>query len=206
MKLWSAFYGNLSPYLTDCPDFTMEQAVRTAAIQFYQDSRAWRVRNVALGVTVAGQALYTLANNPTDADLTGLPAIWLDGTEVQELRPGAPDDSAPTDTGDDLMIGVEDSTHIRVTPLPVTAGMAMVATAAYCPSEASTGIDDELYKLHWRSINKLALSKLLMQPNKPWTDKQLAARMDVEYTIEATSRAGDAGPRRNPLRVKPSDY
>lgn len=204
MKLWTDFARVLTLQLPDCPEFTIGNAVQRAAIEFYTNTRAWRLGGVTLATTVASQRAYTVASNPANADLIGLPAIWIDGEEADELPDGAGDDYEATDTSSINMVGVTGATSITLAPAPITAGLIVTATAAYAPSTAATGISDELYRLHRQAIEAKALAALLMMRGKPWFDPAGSQMARADYDSEALFVSSQAGPmrRRGNLRTR----
>lgn len=205
MKLWSAFFRAIVTELGDCPTFTMEDAIKRAAQDFYRDTRAWRVEGVTLATTVIGQRAYTVTTNPTDADLVGLPAVWIGDDEVQEAAPGESDDVSSTYTDQTWRVRVTGAAAISLTPGPTEAGQIIKATAAYAPADSATGLDDGLYAEHRRAIEHAALAILLLQKARPWYDPNLSeyhARAGKVAALRFSSMAGPS--RRHPLRSRPA--
>lgn len=204
-KAWADFIPAIVNELPDCPRFTMATAVQYVAREFYRNTRAWRVRDVELAETVAGQAAYTVTTNPTDSILVGLPAIWIADEEVDELPWDGADDVLPTDTDDRPAVGVTGPASIILVPPPVSAGLAVMATAAYAPSPTATGISDDLHDQHHEAIERLAVARLQAMVGKPWSNPQGAQMAQQDAHRLALLAASEAGPlrRRAALRVRP---
>lgn len=206
MSLWSDFIPLVAMEAPGCPRFELEEVAKRLTIEFYQETRAWRVEGVTLGTTVANQAEYTVTN-PTATDLAGLPAVWIDDVEAPETRPGTQDDGPRSTSSSTNSVGVVAINKIRLSPPPDAAGRVIKATVAYKPGDAATGIDDQLFRDHWQAIRCKILAHLLMQPGKPWTDMKAAGYYENKYATEGCDVSADAGPlKRNPLRVKLSRY
>lgn len=203
-KLWADFIPAIVSELPDCPRFTMASAVQYVAREFYRQTRAWRVRDVTLATTVAGQPGYTVTTNPTDGILVGLPAVWIADEEVDEIAFGGEDDALPTDRDDRPAVGVSGPSSILLVPPPLSSGLLVKATAAYAPAPTATGISDQLHDEHHEAIERAAVARLKRMYGKPWSDPQGAVLADQEAARLALHAASAAGPqrRRAALRVK----
>ena len=204
MKTWDDFIPRIAAALPDCTVPAMRLALKLAAVEFYTDSRAWRVENVDLATTVAGTEVYTVADVPASTKLVGLPAVWIDDTEVYELASGETDDTYPGETSSDVRVGVYSADEIRITPVPATSGGVVVGTVAYAPTEDALGIDDALFYAHHKGIGFLAIADLKRNVGKPWSDAAGAFRYEGDAARELMLASSSAGPlRRRPmLRVR----
>lgn len=207
MAIWADFVPKVAMYVADCPHFTIAEEAQKAAIEFYRDSRAWRSSGtVTLGTTVANQANYTIIN-PAGQELVGLPAVWLDGVEIAEARPGDVNDITPGMTGTKHKLLLLDGSTVKLLPATVTAGRAIVAQVAYAPTAAATGISDALFALHFDTIRNLILCGLKGMQGKPWSDAAGARAYDAKYQSGAADDGSAAGPvRRNRLRTKMAPF
>lgn len=203
MAPWAAFVPDITNYVVDCPHFTIEEAARTAAIDFFQWSRVWRATTVVtLATTVANQAAYTVTP-PAGAELAGLPVAWLNGKEIKEARAGRQYDYKPGETGTTHEVLVTGGTTILLIPPTVTAGLVLTGFPAYQPTEAATTLDDALFHSYKRTIRELALSYLKAMQGKPWSDPAAATGHMKAYMAASGYEGMNAGPvRRNRLRTK----
>lgn len=200
---WLDWAERLSIRLKACPTILIADELRECAIRFYRDTRTWRSTGVALATTVAATADYTVTV-PTNAALAGLPAVWLDGVEISESTPGEEADYEPDETGTPELVGITGAATIHLTPTPGSAGAALTATVAYCPSDDSTGILQSLYFNHRDTIEAMTLASIMTQPEKPWTNFSLASLHASDARRGALYDSTMAGPlRRSPLSVKP---
>lgn len=203
IKTWEQLIPTISHRLPQCPTFTMEDELRRAAETFYTETRAWRVHGVTIvAATVASQADYTVTN-PSNTELVGLPAVYVNGNEVDETVPGEQPDYPPGYTSDDFSVGVVGAAAVRCTPAPKSGSMIVKATVAYRPGPAATGVEDYLWADHWKAISDLALARLMAQVSKPWSNALMVPFYEAEYQREALRWGSAAGPvRRHRLRVK----
>ena len=204
--VWASFAPLMTMRLPGCPAFSLEDACRWAAIEFYRTSRAWREAKTTLTTTVAAQANYTITNT-AGQEMCGLPAVWVNDVEVGETLPGAANDHYIGEKSDTFTVGVTGGTTITLTPPPVSAGLVIDAEVAYQPTESSTGIPDYLFYKHREAIVEKALAELMKQKNKDWSDPNMAILCEAKYNIKANTFSSDNGPlRRTPLRVRLSAY
>lgn len=206
-RLWADFVPAITLELPGCPQFTMENAIKRAAIRIYRNTRAWRVDDVTIvAATVVGQRDYTVTN-PADTLLVGLPAIYANGDEIDELPEQEIGDNLPTDTDSTWRVGVKDSVTVQVVPAPDAAGVAIVATVAYMPADTATGIDEQLFIKHHEAIEYLAMHLLMRQTGKSWSNPREAEENRLRANREISRISTMAGPmrRRQALRVQPAD-
>lgn len=207
MKAWSEFIPLVAMSLPGCPRFEIEGMAKAMAIEFYQQSRAWRARDVTLvASTTLGQADYNVTN-PSDTDLAGLPAVWIDGEEVPEIIGGATDDYAPGEQSSTNGVQLTSGSTVRVVPAPDASALVIKATVAYKPASTATGLSDQLFAKHSSVISSKVLQELLIQPGKPWSNANLSAYYGNKAIVDGLNASTEAGRlRRTPLRVRNSDY
>lgn len=201
---WRDMVPPLTPYLPDCPVFTIEDSIKQVAREFYRTTRAWREDELTLATTVMGQALYDVFVGPPDADLVGLPAIWLADEEVDELGPG--DASEPGSSADTWKVGVASASQIRLQPAPKATGQVIRGTAAFAPSDDALGLPADLYRAHREAIEKAALAELMEHASKPWSNPQQATNHQREadrLALRDSTMAGRSS-RRARIRVTPA--
>lgn len=207
MKAWSEFVPLVAVKVQKCPRFTIEDIAKQMAIQFYEESRAWRERDVTIvAATALGQAVYTVTN-PSNTELVGLPAVWIDSVEVKELRGADLDDSEPGKQSSTAGVMVISPTQVRVSPAPDAAARVIKATVAYKPAASAAGLDDLLFAKHSDVIASKTIAELLLMPDKPWSNAQAAGYYQGKSNTDGLTASSHEGPlRRTPLRVKLSSY
>lgn len=201
-KIWADFTPRLAVHLPDVPSFTVTDEAVESAREFFQEARAWRSNKITLATTVALQADYTITN-PTDQEICGLQAVWLDSKEIKVAAPGDEDDYEPGEEGLVERVQLVDTVTVRLLPTPTTAGNVVKGVVAYMPALTAAGLSDALFALHWRPIMHKIAMRLMLQQGKPWFNGKLAQWHSDEYDRLALAAGTLAGPvSRTPLRVK----
>lgn len=201
---WIDWAARIQLRLKECPAILIADELRECAIRYYRDHRTWREINVEIATTVAGQANYTVTC-PTYSQLVGLPGVWVDDLEVAEAQPGQLEDYDPEDTGDIEVVSVTGPVTITVAPIPTADDQVITATVAYSPTDDSPGVSEDLYYAHRDTIEDMALTRLMSQAGKPWTNLQLAGSHERQGNAGALFDSTMGGPvRRNRIRTKRS--
>lgn len=189
MRPWSDFYDMVMPELPGCPRAAIDNALRESAIEFCEQSRAWRVLHPDV-ITVPGTAVYAFV--PADgAAVHAISHATLDGRGL-EMRGG----ETGTNGGDHhgrrgfprYILG--GAAHFTLVPEPDAAGV-LAMTVILKPSIASTGIEDLLFVEYREPIVHGALARLMLSPKKPYSNIQLAAYHQQRFIV----RTGAAGMR-----------
>ncbi|SOD41725.1 phage adaptor protein [Nitrosovibrio sp. Nv4] len=201
MTIWSDFYDLVIPDLPGCTFSAADSALRQSAITFCEQSLAWQVAHPDVPV-VAGIAGYAFAP-PEGTVVHAVTFAALDGEEIAPYLGGAGVSaqnwrgwiSAP-------QYIVDDAASITLVPRPGAAAI-LIMTVALKPSPVSTGIDDALFNEYREAIVHGALARLMLSPKKPYTNAQLAAYHQQQFSIK-TAAAGLRAARshtRAPLRT-----
>lgn len=199
---WIDWAPRIQLELPECPPYVIAEALRDVAIDFYRETLAWRARDVALTTTVAEQRDYTVTV-PSGAALAGLPAVWVDSKEANELAPGQEDDDEPDDTSSTVRVRVTGDDTIIISPAPNDAGLAVVATVAYRPAADATGLLSTRYLEHRDAIEAGALARLMRQQGKAWSNPGDAVARMRDYERLSALFSSRAGPRkRTGVRVR----
>jgi len=170
---YSELLDEVLPYLAADPsDPVTENAIKRSVIEFCSGSWIWKHLPDPLDV-VAGENTYDLEPLPgTDvttvlaAELDGVPLApkdipWLN-REIPRWRTVAarPKYFTQVDTEQVLLAALPDAN--------ITAGLTL--TLALQPSQAATGFPKWIFNQYLYVLAEGALAKLMMMPNKPWTD------------------------------------
>lgn len=204
MKTWNDFLPAVRLHLPGCPEFTVEDAIRTAAIEFCSRTRVWRGKRVSIATTVAGQNEYSFLDNPEDAGLNSIQAAWIGKCEIATETPGDDIDYYPGQTDNDYRIGIVGRATVSLDPAPKNDGEVITATVSYAPTEVAYGIADALYFRWHEAIEKKAMHDLMIQMGKPWSNPQMAVFNLARWEKLKDEAANSAGPaRKYNLRVRP---
>lgn len=155
-----------------CPEPLVERMLRSAMVDFYRASQAWRftsdntpvikgIREVELELpagTYAGRVFW----------------VRLDGRDLRAVSTR----SLATTTGVPrgyALDGVTRTLQLDVLPQENYLRNGLVANVAVLPMAELDTLPDELYAFHRDGILYGALTKLLAMPNVAWGDMQGAA-------------------------------
>jgi hypothetical protein len=220
MTTWASVVPEVVMYVADCPSWTIQEQVRSAAIDYFRTTRLWRSTTpLTLATTVAGQGTYTIAGAMpyVDVEVAGLPALWLDNVEIGEALGGALNNIYPGQTGTGtigsgtgqvtsgyrVQVALVDGTSLQFLPAPDTAGQVLKGQVAFRPTEAAAGIPDTVYALYGRTIRNLAISRLMTMQGKPWSDAKGAMQWRGDYLATSMWDSTQQGARRRTaLRTK----
>lgn len=193
----SAFTPYIAPDVPGCPEPLIDDAVRRAAIEFCEKTRA--LREAVSFNTVADQDYVTLA--PTGGDVARLYKVMYGDEELEPTTRFDFDEDG--DTGQPLEYYIEPPNTLRLYPVP-DAIYAMVAHVAVKPDRDATTLDDVLYN-NWRDeIAAGAKAKLLKMSKQPWYDQAAAdtAKTDFQAAIDKAAHKRATGNVGAPLRSK----
>ena len=200
MKTWSEFYDFALPDLPGCPIAALDIALRQSAIEFCEQSLAWKAAHDPIAV-VSGTAEYDFVP-PAEALVHAITYAQFDDDEIQVTgETGILIQNWRTGSGTPKYI-LGGATALTLVPEPDVDG-TLTMTVALKPSPDATGIDDSIFNEFRDVIVHGALSKLMLSPKKPYSDPQLATYHAQQFTIK-TGAAGMRSARnhtRMPLRT-----
>jgi hypothetical protein len=188
---FTSFLSEVMPIVNGCPSPMAINAVRDATLEFCRKTRYWQ-HDLTPFASVADQETYTLTP-PTNTIIVGiiknipenLPAVSFNGVTIAEAHGYLPaeheSDSASTPEGYYLSIIGNEYT---IRPYPIVnedVADAFEVKVALAPSRTATGCDDRIYTDHVETIAAGALSRLLLIPQKPWTNPGLAQMKGAEF-------------------------
>ena len=189
MKPWSDFYDLAAPDLPGCPLAVMDVALRLAAINFCEQSLAWRYDHPDIPVTPNTDS-YAFTP-PAGAVVHAITRAEFNGRKIDFSRAEADREisSWRNRTGAPEYIGANAMSLILM-PTPGTSG-TLTMTVALKPSPDAIGIDDAIFDEYREVVIHRALARLMLSPKKPYTNMQLAQYHDQLFAI----RVADAGMR-----------
>jgi len=203
---YSELLDEVLPYLAADPsDPVTENAIKRSVIEFCSSSWIWKYLPDPIDV-VSGENAYDLEPPPgTDvttvlsAELDGMPLEpkdipWLD-REIPRWRTvsARPKYFTQVDTEQVILAALPDAN--------ITAGLTL--TLALQPSQAATSFPKWIFNQYIYVLVDGALAKLMMMPNKPWTDIQNGAdrRTKFEAGIANARASSVSALGRAPQRV-----
>ena len=168
---WSSFFPYVAPDVYECPEITMELAVRDSAIEFCRRAYVWREVLDPIAV-VEGQASYELGV-PNSAIPENVLEVVFDAKKLTPAKfedlPADRDTYKAKPRGYALTFGDQ----IRLYPIPDRDG-DMYVTVALTPSSSSTGVDSSLFERYKEVIAHGAKHRLMSVPSKSWSNPALA--------------------------------
>lgn len=187
MTPWSAFYDHALPDLPGCPEAMLDHALREAAILFCEQSLAWRYAHPDIAVAASIERYsYVLPDNTAAHVVT-----WARFNE-QEIEAAAGEHGIRL-TDWRHQVGTPEyvlgeTTGILLVPKPDLPGTLKVEVVLK-PSPDAPGIDDDIFTEFRQAIAHGAIGRLMLSPNKPYTNGQLAGLHQYEF-ITRTAAAG----------------
>lgn len=168
---WSAFFPYVAPDVYECPELTMEIAVRDAAIEFCRRAYVWREVLDPIAVT-KGQASYELGV-PNSALPENILEVIFDNQKLASAKlenlPANRDTYEAKPRGYALTFGDQ----IRLYPIPDRDG-DMYVTVALTPSSSATGVDSSIFERYKEVIAHGAKHRLMSVPSKSWSNPAAA--------------------------------
>lgn len=208
MTAYTAFLPQVMPYVKDCPQVIVEDAIRNAAIEFCEESYIWKQDLSAIS-TVSGTNEYTITL-PTGTSLVNIDSCWFSN---RFLIPKASDELARlfrlsdwrTAEGDPVYYLRDTPDKIIVVPTPQTASSdAIKIRGVLAPSRTSTTVEDFIYNEYLEVIAAGARARLYAIPGQPFSDMTLAMlnRRDFAAGISKAKIQANKGMNRASMRVE----
>jgi len=183
-KEWSEFLPYVRPFIDNCGDIVMEEAVKRTVIKFCENTKIYRL-DADVVSEVADQSEYDLTFTDPNVLLIG---IWHTTRLAEDLRETSEyklDTSVYNwrqETGTPSFYYLTDQNKLRLYVTPDAA----VTDSVQCecivvPTLAATDVPDYICD-HWDEvIAEGALAYLKKMPMKPWTDFANAAIHEAEF-------------------------
>lgn len=194
----TAFLSEVMPSVPGCPHPVAINAVRSAARELCEKAPIWKNTPTAINV-VAGTMEYAFAP-ATGTLVAGVVFAAYNGNEIFPKTEQQLDAIDPawrtTSSGDPKYYTQLSQRQIALVPKPgTTLSGGLVLRVSLKPSPTATTVDDSVYE-EWREeIAAGALARLMMMPNKPWTNQDEAvfqAGLFMNGIRKAQKRAEDS--------------
>mgnify|MGYP000880103119 CR=1 FL=1 len=173
MKTWDQFLRDVLPHVPGCPEPVAEHAVLRAAQEFFETTRVWKLWIPDI-TTVAEGTEYAMFLEPKST-LVRLERATLDGRPIRvRTVDELPDDW--TTYPQTLATGVHTSDRKTLTLLPAqAAGAVLKVEASMKPSNAATGVADDIFEQYVERIAAGAIASLKAHDGKTYSDSVGAA-------------------------------
>ena len=181
---YSELINDVLPSLAADPSYPVtEYAIKRACIDFCAGSWLWQYLPDPIDVE-AGEAFYDLEPE-TGADVSAVMDVahnnvpikaksiaWLDANlPGWRTTPAVPKFYTQVDTDQIILAAVPDSN--------ITNGLTM--TLALQPSQTAVGLPKWIFNQYMYVLAEGAIARLMLMPNKPWTDLQNGAAKDSAF-------------------------
>lgn len=170
----SVFYPLITPFVPNCPDFAIKDAVLATIQDFYRRTGE-KVEDLPAYNIVAGQSLYTMV--ASNAHIYDVEAVVFDGDGLDP----ATFPTLETRFGDDwrnrsgtpeyYYIPSLDVIRLVLTPDTSITGGLKISAVTY-PSSTAVSFDDVLLEEHRDAIVNGAVGRLMIQAGKDWSNPQ----------------------------------
>lgn len=172
-----------------CPEPMVERLLRSAMVDFYRDTRAWRYTTEVASV-IRGDREVEL-ETPTGTTVGRVYWAKLAGKLLKPLPQRDLRDDTGTPTGFAIE-GLSRIVQLNVKPERSYIADGVVAALALQPLHSLDELPDELFALHRDGILYGALAKLLAMPNVAWgslNDASTYAGMAAGVKLNAQRQA-----------------
>lgn len=198
---------NFLPYLNiqvdGVPRPFMMDALRQTCVEFCQQSLLFR-ETLAEYPLSADVNEYELEPSLCDSEVCRVLNVWVNGSLIPAVTV---DTGIRLDTGSDAdaprAYYLLTPSVLVLTPTPSATG-TLVVEIAYQPADDADEVPEPLYTRYRELIVRGAAARLLMMPNRPWTNVEHAAlyRKLFWQALQTTARAdhwdGFARPMQRP--------
>lgn len=204
MAGYDALIKDVRSSVAECPKAEIELYTKRAVIEFMRRSRCWREK-VTINLT-SGTSAYGIRVRPEGRADQVLAAYYVTDTTRRELRPsspggvlvphrtrstpGTPTHYSLSESGDLTLF--PDFGGVNVDP---AKNPRLELWVVAVPFRTSTQFPDFLLEERYEGLVAGVLHKLLILPNKPWTDPD-RARMhyrDFHQSITEARQAAESG-------------
>lgn len=168
------FLRYVLPYATGCSEISATNALRQAAIDFCRRTNLWTEMQEPQPV-IAGISEYDI-ESPTDGQLSLVLDVYLDGVElsakaIDELRKLYKIPSWNAVVGKPVFFTQLVPGTIQLVPEPATdIPSGVSARVSYVPTQTASTVPDFLYDSHATDLASGALSYLLIEQGRSYTD------------------------------------
>lgn len=167
------FYPDLNILVDGVPQMFVNTALRRTAAEFCEQTLLLREK-LAVQRISAGVDEYELEPSECDTEVCRILNVWVNGTLIS---PTTPDIGvrASARLESDTPVGYYCTTPslLKLVPVPGVAADLEVEVA-YAPAHDAAKLPGALYTRHREDIVRGAAARLMLIPNRPWTDVKMA--------------------------------
>lgn len=201
MAAYSSLIKEVLPYVPLCPDSLVEQALRSATIEFCERSKAY-ILDMDPFTTTSGVYEYDF-DIPTGTEVHQILYMTYDGQDMDPISPRSLELNYPDwrdRTGNPHVYLQKTPTTFWVVPVP-SGSDQLIVSVALKPSRTSNNIDTTISNTYRDAIIYGALYRLLRMPHREWSEIGAAQEYSFQFSqeikqAELRARGGDLGVKR----------
>lgn len=205
------------PHVPECPQAIATFNLRLAAIEFCERTRCWRhLTSVAIakdGRAISAPiyaAIHQIESAVFDTDLPLEPIQYSDVDEASfaEQAGSQPRYITQAQYNTVRVLPFKEGTLKLSLFLKPVNGSEMWTDTDGIVTDSYDAVPEFIYKMHAEHIACGALTRLMAQPNKPWSNPQLAGvyGQKFEGAMDNFFSANMTGQQRAPRRTRYHDY
>lgn len=181
----SALYSRILPYVPGCPEPTVDLAVMDAATEFAEKTQIVFKAESPIALVEDRSTYYVFPDSAVETDL--ITNVFCGDRQLDLVTPTSLHDQVPGWETAESSEPTHYSTFgepgsITVYPKPKNvSGQSLRVFASWVPSFGATSIPDELGRGYVRDIVEGAKARLMMIPERKWTNLQLAAAAQAQF-------------------------
>lgn len=185
MITWDKFLPDILPYVPGCPIPLIEHELLRTAQDFFYKTRAWAVNLPAIPV-LANATTVPIVLPDTTTELVRIERAWYD-TYKMTVRTVDTIDNYYTDnwmlhTGCPTELIQISPDVVQLYPIPLdNAVTGLTLRVSVRPNETATGINDDMVARFREAFIAGAMSRLMLQPAKPWTNDNKGMLLEARY-------------------------
>lgn len=196
MTLWSAWFPDIAPHVPGCPTAIIIHELRRSAQEFFRRTQAWR--EVQFFPVAALQSDVSILPDDKTLDLVRIRTVYFDKkrlvpTTYETLSQLFTDQFlSHTATYPGEYYALEPGV-LNLYPTPINAAVdGLTVMMAVTPGESSTGLPDSIALKYRDTVIAGAKARLMVYPNKPWTNMDMAGVYSQKFATEADKFTADA--------------
>ena len=201
MASFESLVKDVMPYVPGCSESLIETTLRSATIEFCENSRAYTFDLDPI-TTVSGIYEYEF-DQPTGTDVHQILLATYDGHDLDPISPRSLELNYPDwrDRGGTPTVYLQKTSDtFWLVPVP-NSNKQLIMSVALKPSRTTNSIDTEFSDNYRDGIVYGAIYRLLRMPAKEWTEPMAAADYFNLFQSEVASaelrgRGGDTGVKR----------
>lgn len=205
-RLWENMHQTVRPFVPDCPELAVTEALKATAIDFFEKTHTWLHDCVSIPAE-AGRGDYEL-DVPKETVLARIHQAWYEKVLLTPVG----DDQVPS-PGMGWPSGYtqrEPCTIILIpSPTTVTPTVSMIdAVVALRPSRDAKGLPSELWDRYSDALAYGARARIHETPNQSYTSEEQATKFRrMFYGLVGAARADrNRGLTRAVLVVPPNRF